>query len=86
MTYLVLWTTTHNIRTTEPVPENPVFQTPPTVERNHSFDAVIMNAFKDEQEAVEFANKHDGYIVLPAQIKSRVIDMSKPGAMPNENL
>lgn len=31
------------------------------------------NSFDDEQEAIEFATKHDGVIFIPAQINSKIV-------------
>lgn len=38
-----------------------------------------MKDFTEEQDAIDFAKKNDGFIVIPATIKSEIVDAAKEG-------
>jgi hypothetical protein len=73
MNYVVLYN--YEFTRIEPTISNHIYITEPT--RTVRQRALGMKVFTDSQEAVAFANKHDGQILIPARIESTIIEEGK---------
>lgn len=41
--------------------------------RETAWNFLEMETFSEEQEAIDFAKKNDGFIVIPAKIQSKIV-------------